>query len=132
MSATDPIADMLTHLRNANRAGKPEMQVPHSRLKAEIAKVLKQNGYIADFYAEKQEGGRQVLKVRLKMIGKELAFVGIKRVSKPGLRRYVAAKQIPRILGGMGISVLTTSRGVMTGHEAKKANIGGEILAYVW
>jgi len=123
---------MLTHLRNANRAGKPEMQVPHSRLKAEIAKVLKQNGYIADFYAEKQEGGRQVLKVRLKMIGKELAFVGIKRVSKPGLRRYVAAKQIPRILGGMGISVLTTSRGVMTGHEAKKANIGGEILAYVW
>ena len=106
--------------------------MPHSRLKAEVAKVLKQNGYIADFYAEKKEDGKQVLKIQLKMIGKERAIVGIKRVSKPGLRRYVPAKDIPRVLGGMGISILTTSRGVMTGHEAKKANVGGEILAYVW
>ena len=132
MNVTDPIADMLTRIRNANRAGKAETVVPHSRLKAEVAKVLKQNGYIADFYAEKKEDGKQVLKIQLKMIGKERAIVGIKRVSKPGLRRYVPAKDIPRVLGGMGISILTTSRGVMTGHEAKKANVGGEILAYVW
>jgi len=132
MSTTDPIADLLTRLRNANRAGKPEMQIAHSRLKAEIAKVLKQSGYIADFYVEKQADGKQVLKIQLKTIGKERAIVGIKRVSKPGFRRYVAAQKIPRVLGGMGISVLTTSRGVMTGHEAKKANVGGEILAYVW
>ncbi|MGD0650417.1 MAG: 30S ribosomal protein S8 [Verrucomicrobiia bacterium] len=132
MNVTDPIADMLTRIRNANRAGKAETDMPHSRLKAEVAKVLKQNGYIADFYAEKKEDGKQVLKIQLKMIGKERAIVGIKRVSKPGLRRYVPAKEIPRVLGGMGISILTTSRGVMTGHEAKKANVGGEILAYVW
>jgi len=132
MNVTDPIADMLTCIRNANRAGKAETEVPHSRLKAEVAKVLKQNGYIADFYAEKKEDGKQVLKIQLKMIGKERAIVGIKRVSKPGLRRYVPAKDIPRVLGGMGISILTTSRGLMTGHEAKKANVGGEILAYVW
>jgi small subunit ribosomal protein S8 len=132
MNVTDPIADMLTRIRNANHAGRAELEMPHSRLKAEVAKVLKQNGYIADFYAEKKEDGKQVLKVQLKMIGKERAIVGIKRVSKPGLRRYVPAKEIPRVLGGMGISILTTSRGVMTGHEAKKANVGGEILAYVW
>ncbi len=132
MNVTDPIADMLTRIRNANRAGKPETVMPFSRLKAEVAKVLKQNGYIADFYAEKQENGRQVLKVQLKMIGKERAIVGIKSISKPGLRRYVKAQDIPRVLGGMGISILTTSRGIMTGHEAKKANVGGEILAHVW
>jgi small subunit ribosomal protein S8 len=129
---TDPIADLLTRIRNANRAGKPDVEVSFSRLKAEIARVLKQNGYIADFYAEKKEDGKQILKIQLKMVGNERAIVGIRRISKPGLRRYVASKDIPRILGGMGISILTTSRGVMTGHEAKKANIGGELLAYVW
>jgi small subunit ribosomal protein S8 len=132
MSMTDPIADLLTRIRNANRAGKPDVEVSFSRLKAEIARVLKQNGYIADFYAEKKEDGKQILKIQLKMVGNERAIVGIRRISKPGLRRYVASKDIPRILGGMGISILTTSRGVMTGHEAKKANIGGELLAYVW
>ena len=132
MSVTDPIADLLTHVRNANRAGKPETEISYSRLKAEVARVLKQNGYIADFYTEKKEGGKQVLKIQLKMVGKERAIVGLKRVSKPGLRRYVAAKENPRVLGGMGISILTTSRGVMTGHEARKAKVGGEILAYVW
>jgi small subunit ribosomal protein S8 len=132
MNITDPIADMLTRIRNANRAGKAETVMPFSRLKAEVARVLKQHGYIADFYAEKLESGRQVLKVQLKMIGKERSIVGIKRISKPGSRRYAGAKEIPRVLGGMGISILTTSRGVMAGHEAKKANLGGEILAYVW
>jgi small subunit ribosomal protein S8 len=132
MNVTDPIADMLTRIRNANSAGNAETEVPYSRLKAEVARVLKQNGYVADVYAEKKETGRQVLKIQLKTMGKERAIVGIKRISKPGLRRYSNAKEIPRVLGGMGISILTTSRGVMTGHEAKKANVGGEILAYVW
>jgi small subunit ribosomal protein S8 len=132
MNVTDSIGDMLTRIRNANSALKPEVLVPYSRLKAEIAKVLKREGYIADFYAEKLENGRQVLKVQLKIVGKERAIVGIKRVSRPGLRRYVGSQDVPRVLGGMGISILTTSRGVMTGYEAKKANVGGELLAYVW
>jgi len=123
---------MLTRIRNANSALKPEVIMPYSRLKAEIAKVLKREGYIADFYAEKLESGRQVLKIQLKIVGKERAIVGIKRVSKPGLRRYAGSQEVPRVLGGMGISILTTSRGIMTGREAKKANVGGEILAYVW
>lgn len=132
MNVTDSIGDMLTRIRNANTALKPDVLVPYSRLKAEIAKVLKREGYIADFYAEKLENGRQVLKIQLKMIGKERTIVGIKRVSRPGLRRYVGSQDVPRVLGGMGISILTTSRGVMTGHEAKKAKVGGELLAYVW
>ena len=132
MNITDSIGDMLTRIRNANSALKPDVLVPYSRLKAEIAKVLKRQGYIADFYAEKLENGRQVLKIQLKIIGKERAIVGIKRISRPGLRRYVGSQDVPRVLGCMGISILTTSRGIMTGHEAKKANVGGELLAYVW
>ena len=132
MNVTDSIGDMLTRIRNANRALKPEALVPYSRLKAEIAQVLKREGYIADFYAEKLEGDKRVLKIQLKIVGKERAIVGIRRMSKPGLRRYVKAADVPRVLGGMGISILTTSRGVMTGHEAKKTNVGGELLAYVW
>jgi small subunit ribosomal protein S8 len=132
MNVTDSIGDMLTRIRNANGALKPDVLVPYSRLKAEIAKVLKREGYIADFYAEKLENGRQVLKIQLKIVGKERTIVGIKRVSRPGLRRYVGSQDVPRVLGGMGISILTTSRGVMTGHEAKKAKVGGELLAYVW
>ena len=132
MNVTDSIGDMLTRIRNANSALKPDVLVDMARLKAEIAKVLKREGYLADFYAEKLENGRQVLKIQLKIVGKERAIVGIKRVSRPGLRRYVGSTDIPRVLGGMGISILTTSRGVMTGYEAKKANLGGELLAYVW
>jgi len=132
MKVTDSIGDMLTRIRNANSALKPEVLVPYSRLKAEIAKVLKREGYLADFYAEKTENGQQVLKIQLKILGKERAIMGIKRVSRPGLRRYVGSTDIPRVLGGMGISILTTSRGVMTGQEARKAKLGGEVLAYVW
>jgi len=132
MNQTDPIADMLTRIRNANSALKPETVMPFSRLKGEIAKVLKREGYIADFYVEKQETGPQLLKIQLKIVGKERSIVGIKRISRPGLRRYSGAGAVPRVLGGMGISIVTTSKGVMTGSEAQKANIGGEILAYVW
>jgi small subunit ribosomal protein S8 len=132
MNQTDPIADLLTRIRNANSALKPEVVVPYSKLKGEVTKVLKKNGYIADFYVERQEKGPQLLKIQLKIVGKERSIVGIRRISRPGLRRYAAGKEMPRVLGGMGISIVTTSKGVMTGHEAKKANIGGEILAYVW
>jgi small subunit ribosomal protein S8 len=132
MNQTDPIADLLTRIRNANNALKPDVVLPYSKLKGEVTKVLKKNGYIADFYVEKQEKGPQLLKIQLKIVGKERSIVGIRRISRPGLRRYAAGKEMPRVLGGMGISIVTTSKGVMTGHEAKKANIGGEILAYVW
>jgi len=132
MNQTDPIADLLTRIRNANTALKAETAVPYSRLKGEVVKVLKKSGYIADFYVEKQETGPQLLKIQLKIVGKERSIVGIKRISRPGLRRYAAADKMPRVLGGMGISIVTTSRGVMTGHEARKAKVGGEILAYVW
>src|SRR5213593_4196414 len=98
MNVTDPIADMLTRIRNANRAGKPEVDIPYSKLKAEVAKVLKREGYIANFYQEKKEDEWPVLKVQLKMVGKERSIVGIKRISKPGLRVYVNVKEIPRVL----------------------------------
>ncbi len=132
MSMSDPIADFLTRIRNASTAGQAETSMPYSRLKAEMAGVLKREGYIADFYAEKLESGLQELKVQLKASGRDRAIVGIRRVSRPGLRVYKNAKELPRVLGGMGISIVTTSRGIMAGHEARKQNIGGEVLAYVW
>ena len=132
MSMTDPIADLLTRVRNANSAGKPDVEISFSRLKAEIARVLKQNGYIADFYAEKKEDGKQVLKIQLKMVGKERAIVGIRRASKPGLRRYVGSTEIPRVLGGLGISIVSTSQGMMTGDDARKNKLGGELICNVW
>jgi small subunit ribosomal protein S8 len=132
MNMTDPIADMLTRIRNANQALKPEVEIPFSRLKAELAGILKREGYIQDFHAQRLETGRQVLKVQLRITGRERSIVGIRRISRPGLRKYVGTKEIPRVLGGMGIAVLSTSRGLMTGSEAKKANIGGELLAQVW
>ena len=132
MATTDPIADLLTRIRNSNSALKPDVNIPFSRLKAEVAALLKREGYIADFYAEKQPNGRQVLKLQLKIVGKERTIVGLRRMSRPGRRLYVGAKDIPRVLGGMGTAILTTSRGVMTGREARKANLGGELLAYVW
>jgi small subunit ribosomal protein S8 len=132
MNMTDPIADMLTRIRNANQALKPEVEIPYSRLKAELAGILKREGYIQDFHAQRLETGRQVLKVQLRITGRERSIVGIRRISRPGLRKYVGTREIPRVLGGMGIAVLSTSRGLMTGSEAKKANIGGELLAQVW
>jgi len=131
MNTTDPIADMLTRIRNANNAGKEMVTVPHSNLKQEILRVLKQEGYIADFRVEK-EGHFKILKVQLKILGKERAIRGLRRVSKPGVRRYTQAAEIPRVLGGLGVAILSTSKGVMTDSEAKKAGIGGEVLCYVW
>ncbi|MBE2179017.1 MAG: 30S ribosomal protein S8 [Chthoniobacterales bacterium] len=130
MNTTDPVADMLTRLRNASRARKAEMLVPYSRLKADLAAILKKEGYIADF--EVKTEGRPQIRIVNKFADKTPAITGLKRVSRPGLRRYVGATEIPRVLGGMGISILSTPRGVLTGREARRQNVGGELLAFVW
>ncbi len=132
MSAlTDPIADFLTRLRNASRAGKNEVAAPYSKMKAEIARILKQEGYISNYEIESAADKPQ-LKVVTKFVNRAPAITGLKRVSKPGLRKYVGADEVPRVLGGLGITILSTSKGIMSGREAKKQNVGGELLAYVW
>ena len=133
MSAlTDPIADFLTRLRNGCNAGKTEILAPYSKMKAEIARILKQEGYISNFEVETGTGPQPQLKVVNKFVNRAPAITGLKRVSKPGLRRYVGSTDIPRVLGGIGISILSTSKGLMSGREAKKQNVGGELLAFVW
>src|SRR5471032_1489616 len=119
---TDPIADMLTRLRNATRARKPDFLVPYSKLKSEIARILEKEGYILGFELETPAKGSPQLKIRNKFVNKACAIAGLKRISKPGLRRYVGATEVPRVLGGMGIAVLSTSSGIMTGQEARKQN----------
>lgn len=132
MSAlTDPIADFLARLRNASAAKKAEFRVPYSKMKSEIARILKSEGYITDFQLDSSEGHPELV-VKTKFVNKSPAFAGIKRISRPGLRRYVGSQDIPRVLGGMGISILSTSRGILTGHEARKQKVGGELLAYIW
>ena len=128
---TDPIADFLTRLRNAGTAHKEEVLAPYSKIKAEIARILKQEGYIADYEVD-TKGKFPQIKVTTKNQHRTSAITGLKRVSKPGLRKYVAVTEIPRVLGGMGISILSTPRGIVSGREAKKQNIGGELLAIVW
>ena len=128
---SDPIADFLTRLRNANSARLTEVVLPYSKIKAEIARILKQEGYITNYEVD-TTGQFPQIKVISKMVNRTSAITGLKRVSKPGLRKYVGATEIPRVLGGMGISILSTPRGIVTGREAKKQNIGGELLAYVW
>ena len=127
---SDPIADLLTRIRNAGRALLPAVELPHSRMKESVAKILKSEGYVADVAVE----GNKIkkLKIRLKYQGKKGVIEGLKRVSRPGLRRYVGATEIPRVLSGMGVSILSTPEGVMTGAQAKKKNLGGELLCYVW
>jgi small subunit ribosomal protein S8 len=127
---SDPISDMLTRIRNAGRALLPAVELPHSRMKESVAKILKTEGYVADVAVE----GNKIkkLKIRLKYQGKKGVIEGLKRVSRPGLRRYVGATEIPRVLSGMGVSILSTPEGVMTGALAKKKNLGGELLCYVW
>jgi len=127
---TDTISDMLTRIRNANRALLPVVELPHSRIKASIANILKREGYIADVSIE----GKSLKKLKLKMKyqGRKGVIEGLRRVSTPGLRRYVGATEIPRVLGGMGMAIVSTSRGVMTGVDARKQNLGGELLCYVW
>ena len=132
MSCSDPIADMLTHIRNASRAGLPATEMGHSRLKAEIARILKKEGYVADV-SDADAAGKKRLRVVLKYGYDEKPIIQqIRRVSRPGLRRYVAAAAIPRVRGGMGTAVLSTSRGVMSDREARAAHVGGEVLCQIW
>lgn len=132
MSAlTDPIADLLTRIRNAIQVHKKEFFVPYSKMKSDIVAILKKEGYITDYELDNTETHPR-LKVVTRYVGKASAIAGLRRISRPGLRRYVGSEEIPRVLGGMGISILSTSRGVMTGHEARRQKVGGELLAYVW
>ncbi len=126
----DPISDMLARIRNANRALLPNIELPHSRMKESLAGILKREGYITDYSVEPQP--HKNLKLKLKYRGKKSVIEGLERVSSPGLRRYVGATEIPRVRGGLGIAVLSTSEGIMTGFEARKKNLGGELICYVW
>jgi len=127
----DPISDMLTRIRNAHRALLPAVEVPHSKMKESIANILKKEGYVADVAVE---GGTPLKKIKLKLKyeGRKGVIEGLRRVSSPGLRRYVGATDIPRVRGGLGTAILSTSQGLMTGVQARKSNIGGELLCYIW
>ena len=126
----DPIADMLTCVRNANLALKPEVVVRHSKLKENVARILKQEGFIVDYQVSDEK--LKKLQITLKIKGRKGVIEGIKKISKPGLRHYVSADEIPRVLGGLGISIISTSKGVITGQEARAQKIGGEVLVHVW
>jgi len=131
MNITDSIGDMLTRIRNANAALKPEVAMPHSKLKADIARILKKEGYVRDF-SVKQDGVRKQLHMELKFVGRRSAIEGLQRVSRPGRRVYVSSEDIPRVRGGLGTALLSTSRGVMTGRDARKFKVGGEVLCTIW
>jgi small subunit ribosomal protein S8 len=129
---TDPIADYLTRIRNALRSGHDEVEIPASRLKLEMSRILKEQGYIRDF-AKKPAAVGEAIEIRLKYTeDRRPVIIGIERVSRPGRRRYVDHTQVPRVHGGTGTAIVSTSVGVMTGHEARKKGVGGEVVAYVW
>jgi small subunit ribosomal protein S8 len=132
MTTTDPVADMLTRLRNANSAYHDTVQMPHSKIKVHIAEILEQEGYISGWKIEDAEVGKK-LTVALKFgPTRERSIAGIKRVSKPGLRVYARKDNLPRVLGGLGVAIISTSAGLMTDKQANKRGVGGEVLAYVW
>ena len=133
MQITDPIADMLTRIRNANNAKHDTVDVPASNMKKSIAQILLDEGYIKNFQII-NDGTQGVIRITLKYLqpGKEKALTGLRRVSKPGLRVYVGADELPRVLRGLGIAIISTSKGVMTDKKAREAHVGGEVLAFVW
>jgi small subunit ribosomal protein S8 len=132
MAQTDPIADFLTRIRNGVRADHDEVEMPASTFKAELARILRDQGYIEDFSVEPARVGR-LLRVRLKYTeARKPVIQGIERLSKPGRRQYVRADRVPKVQGGMGTAIISTSRGVMTGHDARRAGVGGELVARVW
>ena len=132
MSMTDPIADLLTRVRNGLHADRDAVEMPASNFKAEVARILREQGYIEDFSVEPARVGR-VLRVQLKYTeDRKPVIQGIERVSTPGRRHYVHAGEIPKVQGGMGTAIISTSRGVMTGHDARRAGVGGELVARVW
>ncbi len=126
----DPIADMLARIRNGARALRPVVEMPHSRMKESIAGILRKEGYIAECAVEGQR--IKTIKLKLKYEGKKNVIEGLRRVSRPGLRKYVGSDEIPRVLGGLGVAIVSTSEGVMTGTQARKKNLGGEVLCLVW
>lgn len=126
----DPISDMLARIRNASRALLPNVELPHSRMKENLAGILRKEGYIAEYSVEGKFP--KTIRMKLKYQGKKCVIEGLKRISTPGLRRYVGATEIPRVRGGLGVSVVSTSKGVMTGTQARKQNLGGELICYVW
>lgn len=135
MPMTDPIADFLTRIRNAIHAAHETVQIPASKLKTELARILAEQGYIESWSVAPAPDGAtgQVIEIRLKYTAdRRSAIAGLKRISRPGQRTYVQAGGIPKVLGGMGTSIVSTSRGVMTGHDARAAGVGGEVLAQVW
>lgn len=132
MVMTDPVADFLTRIRNANSVNHEKVEIPSSKLKVTLAEILKEEGYIKDYdYIE--DGKQGILRLYLKYgANKQKVITGIKRISKPGLRVYAKKDQIPRVLGGLGIAIISTSQGVMTDKKARKSGLGGEVLCYVW
>ena len=132
MVVSDPIADMLTRVRNANMAEKKIVSLPHSKIKSEVARLLKQEGFISDFSVD-DDNGKSILNLFLKYtLEREPVIQGLRRISKPSCRRYANAEEVPRVLGGIGIAILSTSSGLMTDSEAREKNSGGEILCYIW
>lgn len=128
---TDPVADFLTRFKNACRAGKEEFSAPHSRIKADIARILQEEGYIWNYEVD-TSGKFPEIKVRVKYLDGRPVLTDLRRVSSPGRRSYVGSTEIPRVLNGLGVAILSTSRGLMTGARAKRENIGGEVIAHVW
>ena len=128
---TDTIADMLTRIRNANQMRYEEVQVPASNIKVEIARILKEEGFINDYKVVKDDAQGTIV-LTLKYNKKERVITGLKRISKPGLRVYAKNDEVPKVLNGLGIAIISTSKGIMTDKEARKENIGGEVLAYIW
>ncbi|WP_257159284.1 30S ribosomal protein S8 [Corynebacterium cystitidis] len=132
MTMTDPIADMLSRVRNANNAHHDTVSMPSSKLKANIAEILKQEGYIADYTVEDQKVGK-TLSLELKYgPSRQASIAGLRRVSKPGLRVYAKSTDLPQVIGGLGVAIISTSQGLLTDREAREKGVGGEVLAYVW
>ncbi len=133
MPVTDPIADMLTRIRNANMARKEEVEIPFSKIKWEIAKILKEEGFVKACFWNAKGKKKAPIKVFLKYgPNQERVLHGLQRVSKPGIRSYAAATEVPAVLGGMGLTIVSTSRGILTGRDCKKQNVGGEVLCAIW
>jgi small subunit ribosomal protein S8 len=132
MTMTDPLADMFTLIRNASKAKFEKVDVPFSKLKFEIVKILKEEGFIKDFKSIKNENGHEIIRIFLKYDIDRKELIHLRRISKPGRRVYVGVDKIPNVMNGLGISILSTSKGILTDKSARKANVGGEILCYVW
>jgi small subunit ribosomal protein S8 len=128
---TDPIADFLTRIRNAASARHKVVDIPASKMKANLAEIMKDQGFITD-YESVEEGPQGALRIRLRYVNGESSIFGMQRISRPGLRRYAGADELPRVKNGLGIAVISTSQGLMTDKEARRRNIGGEVLCYIW